>query len=203
MNRRLLGWTGIAAIALTVVLLLSNGWHQGIKASSADTLQIAQESTEAVPTLTDVSGLTLSGTYEDPQGSFQVGILEGFSVSSVGGSPLFQNDTGSLAYSLVRVPLNTEAPLPDIGLVEVTRQALNNGEGFQTQAFSSVPGGGLQIAWTGRLSQGSAPPQPLSGVILAKQQGAEVYLLVVAALEDAVPQVPQVVSLLSDSLTIL
>lgn len=202
MNRRSMGWLGVAAIALMVTLVLGGGWYSSRAAISAGSVPVAQ-TPEALPTLTAIPGPTISGIYEDPQGAFQVGILEGYTVSSVSGSPLFQSADGSLAYSVVQVPLKSENPLPEIGLVELTRQTLDNGEGFQTQAFTPMPGGGLQIAWTGRLSQGGAPPQPVSGTILTKQQGATVFVMAIAALDGSAPQVPQVVSLLSDSLTIL
>lgn len=203
MNRRSMIWLGIAAIALTVSLLLGQGWPLAPSPVAADPRPVAQAPATELPTLEAATTPAISGTYEDPQGSFQVGILEGFSVSSVAGSPLFQNADGSLAYSVVRVPLTSANPLPDIGLVELARQVLDNGEGFQTQMFSSVAGGGLQIAWTGRLSQGGGPPKPLSGTILAKQQGEDVYFVVIAALATALPQVPPTVGVLSDTLTIL
>lgn len=203
MNRRSLTWAGITAIALAIALLLGDGWQSDRGATFAREFHLAQASVEDIPTLNTTPGPTLSGTYEDPQGNFQIGILAGYSVSSAGGAPLFQNADGSLAYSVVRVPLNSGNPLSDIGLVEVARRTLANGEGFQTQTFSAVAGGGLQIAWSGRLSQGGGPPQPVSGTILAKQQGADVYLMVVAALEAAAPQVSEMIALLSDTLTIL
>jgi hypothetical protein len=101
------------------------------------------------------------------------------------------------------VPLNSDTPLTDIGLAEVAQRTLGRGEGFQTQTFNPLPGGGLQISWTGRFTQGAAPPQPVSGTVMVKQQGAQAYVLVVSALETAVPQVPQVVSVLLDTLKIL
>ena len=198
MKRRSMGWLAIAAIALIGSLLLGPGW----RSVAADPGLILAQTPEAPPAL-EAAQPALSGTYEDPQGQFQVGILEGYTVSTTAGSPLFQLPDGSLAYSVVRVPLSSDAPLPDIALVETARQALGNGEGFQTQTFTPVPGGGLQIAWSGRLSQGAAPPQPVSGTVLAKQQGAIAYLIVVAALESGAPQVPQVVSTLVDTLQIL
>jgi hypothetical protein len=203
MNRRSVIWLGIAAIALATSLLLGYGGHLASSTVAADIGQLAQAPEEELPILEAATSPVISGTYQDPQGNFQVGILEGFSVNSVGGAPLFQNADGSLAYSVVSVPLSSANPLPDIGLVELARQVLDNGEGFQTQTFSSVAGGGLQIAWTGRLSQGGGPPQPVAGTILAKQQGENVYLMVVAALDTVMPQVPPTVSVLSDTLTIL
>lgn len=201
MHRRSLGWLGVAAIALILALVVgSNGfWTQPAASSVKPSVANAPSDEEAAPT---AAAPTLSGTYEDPQGSFQIGILDGATTTTAGGSPLFVSPDGSLAYSLVTVPLGSETPLTDIALVQLTRQTLDNGEGFQTQTFTSVPEG-LQIAWTGRLSQGSGPPQPVSGSVLAEQQGARVYLLVVAALDAAAAQVPQVLVTLADSLEYL
>jgi hypothetical protein len=123
-------------------------------------------------------------------------------MSMVSGSPLFQKQDGSAAYSIVRVPLTGDAPLADIALVEIVQRSLGRGEGFQTQAFNPLPGGGLQIAWTGRLSQGATPAKPVSGTVLAKQQRAQVFLVVVAALETAVNELPQVAASVFNSLTL-
>ncbi|MEM9505981.1 MAG: hypothetical protein AAGA01_18750 [Cyanobacteria bacterium P01_E01_bin.43] len=202
MNRRSMGWMGLAAIALTLSLWIGQSWQANSVAISSEPLPLAQATTEELPVL-ESAAASISGVYEDPQGNFQIGILDGVTVSSVSGSPLFQTADGSLAYGVVRIPLTSDGPVSDIGLVALAQQTLGNGEGFQTQSFIPVPEGGLQIPWSGRLSQGNAPPQPVSGTVLAKQQGATVYLLTIAALESAAPQVPQVLSTLSDTLTIL
>lgn len=195
MNRRSLGWMGIAAIALLVSLLLGAGpgFRSPVGAALAQT---------PADELTVETTSNFSGIYEDPQGTFQIGILDGTTTTTAGGSPLFTLPDGSLAYSIVQLPLDSETPLPDVTLVALANQALNNGEGFQTQTFTSVPQG-LQIDWSGRLSQGNRPPQPVSGSILANQRGATVYLLVVAALEEATAQVPQTVVTLAESLEFL
>ncbi|MEM9004056.1 MAG: hypothetical protein AAGE59_11090 [Cyanobacteria bacterium P01_F01_bin.86] len=201
MKRRSFWWVGIVAIALALSVLLSNAWQVGWEAAPVNSFSIAQETPEAeAPAET---ALPIAGSYEDPQGNFQVGLLEGYITNSAAGSPLFQSGDGSLAYSVIRVPLNNETPLSEIGLVEIAQQTLGQGEGFQTRTFNTVPEGGLQIDWIGRLSQGSAPPKPVSGTILAKQQGLAVYLLVVAALDEAVDQVPAAISTLADTLIIL
>lgn len=200
MNRRSVGWIGLVAIALAVSLWLGHGWHrQGIAHSEHP---IAQAPASDVPVL-EAPGPSISGTYEDPQGDFQIGVLEGYSESAIAGSPLFQSTDGSIAYSIVKVPLTADTPLSDIGLVDVAQTVLRNGEGFQTRTFAPVDGGGLQIAWSGRLSQGAAPSQPISGTVLAKQQDSEVYVIVVAALEAGAPQVAQIVSTLASTLQIL
>lgn len=199
MNRRSLGWMGIAAIALLVSLLIGSGHGFGSPAVSSVGAALAQTSADESTVATTSN---LSGIYEDPQGTFQIGILDGTTTTTAGGSPLFTLPDGSLSYSIVQLPLDGETLLPDVTLVALANQALNNGEGFQTQTFTAVPQG-LQIDWTGRLSQGNRPPQPVSGSILANQQGATVYLLVVAALEEATAQVPQTLVTLAESLEFL
>jgi len=200
MNRRSLGWIGIAAIALVAAVMFGTGHVWLTPALSIEPPLVAQTETEETLS-TDGAAPTLSGIYSDPQGNFQVGLLEGVVTTTAGGAPLFTRSDGSLAYSVVQLPLDSAAPLPEVTLVALANQALNNGEGFQTQTFTAVPQG-LQIEWTGRLSQrGSA--QPVSGRILASQQETVVYLLVVAALEDAAAQVPQTLVTLADSLEFL
>lgn len=210
MKRRLLGWMALAAIALLGALVVSSSWPVNKVDASSDTAQSSHpfRLAQATPGSDETgqaasNGVPISGTYEEPQGRFQVGIIDGYSVSSAGGSPLFQQGDGGLAYSVVRVPLSSETPLSDVGLAEITEQTLGQGEGFQAQTFDNVPGGGLQIAWTGRLSQGAAPPQPVGGLVLAKQEGSAAYLLVIAALEDAAGQVPSVAASLAATLEIL
>ncbi|WP_204138154.1 hypothetical protein [Halomicronema sp. CCY15110] len=200
MNRRSLGWIGVAVVALIAAVMFGTGHVWLTPALSIEAPLLAQATTEATVSA-DGAVPTLSGIYEDPQGNFQVGLLEGAAVTIAGSSPLFTLPDGSLSYSVVPVPLDSETPLPEVTLVALANQALNNGEGFQTQTFTAVPQG-LQIDWTGRLSQRGAP-QPVSGSILASQQGATVYLLVVAALEDATAQVPQTLVALADSLEFL
>lgn len=200
MNRRSLGWMGIAAIALATSLFIGFGGKLMAPAMSSEAYWAQTPADEAAAPTTPTS--ILSGTFEDPQGTFQIGILEGATTTTTGGAPLFTLPDGSLAYSVVTVPLANESPLSEVALVALANQALDNGEGFQTQTFTSVPQG-LQIEWTGRLSQGNGPPQPVSGSILANQRGATVYLLVVAALEDATAQVPETLVTLADSLEFL
>lgn len=200
MNRRSFGWVGIAAIALVLSLVISAGAGLSRSVASSATPQVAQATPDAAAPVAIAPAL--SGQYEDPQGAFQIGLLEGMVTTTAGGAPLFTLPDGSLAYSVIRLPLASDAPLSEVTLVALARQTLDNGEGFQTQTFTSVPQG-LQIAWTGRLSQGGRPPQPVSGSVLASQQGAEVYLLVVAALESAIAQVPQTLVTLADSLEFL
>ena len=64
----------------------------------------------------------------------------------------------------------------------------------------SLPGGGLQMMWTGQLTQGNGPPQPISGQIFAKQRDTDVFLLMVAATEDQADQVEDAIAILGSTL---
>lgn len=200
MGRRSLSWMGLVAIALAISLLGKLSWQQAGMASPPPAVQVAQATpeapSEAAPTF------PLSGQYSDPAERFRIGIAEGYSVSSAAGSPLFEGPDGNLAYSLVVSPLRTETDLSDIGLVELAQETFGRGEGFRTQTFQTLTDGSIQIDWTGRITRGSGPSTPLSGKILARQQGTAVYLLIVAATNTAADQVPTAVSALSESLTI-
>jgi hypothetical protein len=157
---------------------------------------------QAEDTAPATSAFPLAGTYTDETGEqYQIGIAEGFQLDSAQGNPIFSAPDGSLAYSLVTVPLSNEAPLADVALAAVVQDTFGNGEGFQTQGFQAT-NQGLQVAWTGLFSQGSQPPVAMAGTVVAQQRGTTVYLLMVAAQPAAQAQVPEVVGALLDSLQI-
>lgn len=149
--------------------------------------------------------LPINGTFQDPQKRFEIGILGPMTVSSAGGNPLFQQPDGNLAYTVAVVPLSpgTTNALPDVALLQAAEDTFGRGEGFQTTGFQAVEGGGLQISWLGRLSQGATPPKPVSGSILAKQQGNQIFLLLVAALEPNANQVQGAIATLAPTLKVL
>lgn len=184
MRRQSVWLLGVAAVALVLSLMLGYGLSDPLTVNAPALAQVE-------PTAENASPTDISGIYTDPQNRFEIGILNGYQVSTAGGSPLFQAPDGSLAYAVVLVPLDANAPdpLPDVALLRAAETALGQGEGFQTANFQPVEGGGLQIEWTGRLSQGSGPPQPISGRILAKQEGMTIYLLTVAGTETGSAQV--------------
>lgn len=202
MKRQTFWWIGLAAMALVVSLLISGVMPSVGAMASATSFLVAQNESEEVPVLSEPAP-TVVAPYEDPQGKFQVGILDGYVATAAAGSPVFYADDGSIAYSVVRVPLESESPLSDLGLVEIAQRTLGKGEGFQTQTFNPTADGGLEIAWTGRFSQGAGAPQLVSGSIVVRQQGADAYVLAVAALPDAVNQVPSVLNVLAGTLEIL
>lgn len=184
-------WMGLLILAgLSWLLALGLGW-------------LPASSLRAQPEPEPVIAAAFEGTYGDPQERFEIGILPGFSLQTIGGTPLFQNSDGSLAYTVVVEPLADEAaaPLPEVQLLRIAQSVFGEGEGFQTQDFQSAAGG-LAIAWTGQLTAGTAA-EPVRGQLLAKQQGQAVYLLLVAATEAGAEQVESAIATLADSLTVL
>jgi hypothetical protein len=143
----------------------------------------------------------VSGRFEDPQGRFQIGILDGFTVSTAGGSPLFQATDGSLAYTVAVAPL-TFAETPEAALVAAAQSTFGNGEGFVAGNVQPIPGGGVRINWSGRLSQGTTPPQPITGKIFARQRENNVFLLLVAATPVAEAQLSDAIIALGSTLIV-
>jgi hypothetical protein len=145
----------------------------------------------------------ISGNFEDPQGRFQIGLLEGYQVNRAGAAPLLQAPNGSLAYTVVIAPLPTGAnPATEADLVQVAQQTFSRGESFTAGDVQAIPGGGVRINWTGLLSQGAAPPQPITGKIFARQRGGDAFLLMVAATTAAEAQVSDAIVTLGSTLTV-
>lgn len=143
----------------------------------------------------------VSGSFEDPQGRFQIGILEGYSVSSVGSTPLFQAADGSLAYTVAVAPL-LAASSPEAAMVAAAESTFGAGEGFVVSDIQPIAGGGVRLNWAGRLSQGAAPPQPITGKIFARQRDAQVFLLMVAATSAGEAQVSDAINALGSTLIV-
>ena len=196
----------VGAIALVVSIVLTQGMHLGGGGNTLDALRAAipegiAQGNAPPPALAPALPM-VSGSFADPQGRFQIGILDGYSVSSAGGSPLFQAADGSLAYTVAVAPLPT-APTPDAALIAAAESTFGAGEGFVAgDDVQPIPGGGIRINWSGRLSQGAAPPQPITGKIFARQRREEVFLLLVAATSAAEPQLSDAINALGGTLTV-
>lgn len=196
----------VGAIALVVSIVLTQGMHLGGGGNTLDALRAAipegiAQGNSPPPALAPALPM-VSGSFADPQGRFQIGILDGYSVSSAGGSPLFQAADGSLAYTVAVAPLPT-APTPDAALIAAAESTFGAGEGFVAgDDVQPIPGGGIRINWSGRLSQGAAPPQPITGKIFARQRREEVFLLLVAATSVAEPQLSDAINALGGTLTV-
>ncbi|NEQ88465.1 MAG: hypothetical protein F6K26_53685, partial [Moorea sp. SIO2I5] len=72
------------------------------------------------------------------------------------------------------------------------------GEGFQTGNFQPVPGG-VSLPWRGNLTLGGQT-QPVSGVILARQLGKNVVVMLICATESAQGDVKDANALLANTL---
>ena len=189
----------MGAIALAVSVLLAQGLHLG--GGSGLLGVVAQTQGNAPPPVLAPALPMVGGSFEDSQGRFQIGILEGFTVSSANGSPLFQAVDGRLAYTVAVAPL-PKADSPDAALVRAAQRTFGQGEGFVTGDVRSIPGGGVRFNWTGRLSQGAAAPQPITGKIFARQRDSEVFLLLVAATEAGEAQVSDAILALGSTLIV-
>jgi len=143
----------------------------------------------------------IGGTFSDPQGRFEVGILNGFKVSKapVGGVTLIESEDGGLAYSAIVRTRATSQKLSDSALAQIAIEAFQRGEGFQAGNFQPIIPSGVQVPWVGRLSTGSGEPLPMSGVILSRQPSQDVLLLVVAATEASKDQLPEAIANLSQT----
>lgn len=149
----------------------------------------------------------LGGSYDDPQGRYQVAILNGFSVNTYAGSPVFEAADGRLAYTVVTVPIAPDSDEPvgtvtDATLAQAARDTFDDGEGFQTTGFQQLEEGGIQISWLGSLSQGGST-QGMQGVILSRQAGNRIYLLAVAATPEGYDQIESAIATLAPTLELL
>lgn len=185
-------WLAVVVAALAIAL----GWGQG----NVFMMLPLQAQTNAPPLPLAPTLPMVNGTFQDAQGQFEVGILEGYQVSTVGAAPLFQAPDGSLAYTVVVSP--TEPNASNTDLVQLATATFGQGEGFTPLGQRALPGGGLQINWTGQLFQAGAPPQPITGQIFAKQRGSDVFLLMVAATEAGADQVGDAIASLGSTLKV-
>lgn len=161
----------------------------------------AQLSALAAPTTADTSGHTLrlnQEPYKDLTKRFQVGILEGYKVSTMGGFPLIEAPDGNLAYTVLVEQRATDRPLNDASLAQIAIEQFRRGEGFQTGNFQPVPGG-VSLPWRGSLTLGGQT-QPVSGVILARQLGKNVVVMLICATESAQGDVKDAIALLAKTL---
>ncbi|MCY7320409.1 MAG: hypothetical protein LH660_01040 [Phormidesmis sp. CAN_BIN36] len=148
--------------------------------------------------------LPVSSDYKDPNGRFKIAILKDYAVSPLAGSALIESRDGSLAYTvLVRSQgelalQNGTTTFINDALAKIAQTAFQQGEGFQTAQWQAIPGG-IKMDWTGSLTI-AGKSQPMSGVILVRQLPTDVAMILIAATQSAVEQVPGAVSALVDSL---
>jgi hypothetical protein len=140
--------------------------------------------------------------YKDPAERFQVGVLEGYKVSALGGAPLIESPDGNLAYTVAVRSRATTTPLSNAFLAQIAIETFEQGEGFQAGDFQQAFSEGVRIPWTGSLTT-NRQTQPMSGVILARQQEKNVVMLLIAATKSAAAQVESAIVTLGESLKLL
>lgn len=195
--RRWYRWGVLAAMALLLGLWLSQGTAMGGRSAA-----VAQQPTNLPPPELATALPMISGTFEDPQGRFKIGLFDGYRVSTAGTTPLFQAPDGSLAYTVALAPLSSSATASDAELLRTAQTIFGQGEAFTPGDVQAIPGGGVRINWTGSLRQGGALPQPISGKIFARQRDRDVYLLLVAATAAAEDQLSDAITTLGSTLTV-
>ncbi|MEC4895635.1 MAG: hypothetical protein SAL07_20845 [Oscillatoria sp. PMC 1051.18] len=143
--------------------------------------------------------LPLAGEpYLDPAQRFQVGIIEGFSVTSLAGSPLIESPDGNLAYTVVVRSRAFDNNLSDAALAQIAVDTFEQGEGFIPGEFQSI-GDGVVISWAGSLTlRGNT--QPISGLILSRQVPGNVLVMLISATEEGQDEVEAVLSTVANSL---
>jgi hypothetical protein len=140
-----------------------------------------------------------------------VGVLQGYSQSSVAGVTVFESPAvtdengevvmpaGLLAYTVAVRPRATEAALNAGSLAQVAIDTFRAGEGFAAGAFVPVDDQTARLPWTGALGSGT----PMQGVMVARQLPGRVVILMVAATDAAADQVEAVVTTLTPTLTMV
>ncbi len=151
----------------------------------------------------------LQGTYRDPAGRFQVGLLPGFKATPLAGSVLVEAPDGQLAYSIVVQAQPATAPIglrPEVdeaeALARVATTVFQRGEGFQPGFPRSEAGGGIVMDWTGSLTI-AGQTQPVGGTILVRPTVKSILLLLVAATQTGSGQVASATAALANSLQAL
>lgn len=160
----------------------------------------------SAPPASTAPPLELSGTYEDPAGRFQVGVLSGYKVSPLAGSVLIESPTGQVAYTVVAQSQPFGNPIGLIAgydnnesLAKIATAVFQRGESFQPAPSRAEAGGGAVMNWTGTLTIGGTS-QPIAGVVLVRPNAQNILLLMIAATQTGQDQVPGALSALANSL---
>ena len=158
------------------------------------------EQTPAIEVPT-ASPLEIGGVYQDPDGFYQMAIVQGYKVGSTGKSPLFESPDGQVAYTVLRLPRITKQRLTNGILAQIALEELQRGEGFIAQSYIPLDEGVVQVPWKGTLTQGRNS-QPMSGTLISTQPEQDVFLVLIAATEGGADQVPSLLSTLVKGLEV-
>ena len=146
--------------------------------------------------------LPIAGKHTDSAKRFEIGLLQGYQVTPLGDSVLIESPDGRLAYTVLaqtagQLGLLSGSVTLD-NLAQIARNALQRGEGFQSEAPQSIVNG-IQMNWTGQLTIGGRT-QPVNGIIMAKPGNNSVLLLTIAATEVGAADLPGAIAALGESL---
>ena len=143
-------------------------------------------------------GLSLGeGTYKE-DGRFEIGILDGYQVSSVAGVPIIESSDRSLAYTALIRQRATNQSLSPNALAQIALETLQGGEEFQPGAVQPVAPGAILLPWTGTLSANGV--KPVSGRVFVRQVDRTVLMLVVCANEEGKASLDSAIAALAGSL---
>lgn len=155
----------------------------------------------ASPFLTPLPPLS-DQPYKDPQGQFEVGILENYNVSAIDENPLIESADGTMAYTVVVQPKITNEQFSNEALAQIAMNQFQRGEGFQPETLQVLGNGEILIPWTGTVTVGRTS-QPISGSIVVKQNPDRILILLVSATENASQDISAAIATLADSLKFL
>jgi hypothetical protein len=137
--------------------------------------------------------------YIDPQGRFQVGILQGYNVGFAGNWALIESPDGNLAYTVVVKARESDRVIPIASLAQIAIETFERGEGFQPGTYQAISLNEISLPWTGSLKTGTTT-QPIQGKIRVRQEGARLLMLLVSATESAVEDIDPAIITIMDSL---
>ena len=133
--------------------------------------------------------------FNDPSGQYKIALLDGYQVYKIANGSVIEASDGSLAYTVVVLPtFDPDVTLTGAALAQLARETFQQGEGFVTREFQPTSNG-IKVNWQGRVTTRGS--QTLSGSIFARQEGDQVFLLMIAATEagqatlaDAIASLP-------------
>lgn len=194
--KRPLRWF-IGLVAFTAATLITcQGWFSSGWAQVPNPAATPAPIPAAAP-----PGLPMADTpYRDPGGRFQVGVLQDYTPSIVAGIPLFESPTGELAYTVAIRPRANAATVNEAALAQIAIDTVSGGEGFTPGAFEPVPAGGAKVPWSGTLT--TKKPQVMQGILLSRQAGDRILILVIAATEAGASDLAAVYGSLEPTLTL-
>lgn len=205
MKRKQLWLIGLAGI--TCLVLIFSTVETSTLAKPTATPPSPRVSPTQVTTIPKQSQETISAPtlpmnetpYKDPQGRFEVGILQNYKVSAIADAPLIESPDGTMAYTVVVQSKITNQSFTNEALAQMAINQFQRGEGFKPSQLQALSPGEILIPWTGSLTIGRNK-QPINGEIFVRQNQDQIIILLVSATADASARLPSAIATLSASL---